>query len=82
MLEYSNRFKKKLWEIKGVSNRSECKFHSANYWFQLNGCIALGLSLKDINNDCYNDVTSSKKALKSFHSALKGGGGKAILIIE
>ena len=42
VLEYSNRFDCDLWEIKGVPNRSECKFHSANYWHDLNGCIALG----------------------------------------
>jgi hypothetical protein len=72
VLEYSNRFKKDLWELKNVDNRSECKFHSANYWFQLNGCIALGRSLADINNDGYQDVTSSKSTMKSFHKALKG----------
>lgn len=71
-LEWSNRFKSDLWELKGVPNRSECKFHSANYWFQLNGCIALGQSIKDINKDGYNDVTSSRSTMKRFHKALKG----------
>jgi len=72
VLEYSFRFKKDLWELKGVPNRSECKFHAANYWFQLNGCIALGRSLADINKDGYNDVTSSKQAMDDFHRALSG----------
>ena len=36
VLEYSDRFKKDLWELKEVPNRSECKFHSANYFRQLN----------------------------------------------
>jgi hypothetical protein len=71
VLEYSPRFKTDLWEIKGVPNRSECKFHSANYWFQLNGCIALGESYGDINKDGYKDVTNSKKIMKSFHDVLK-----------
>ena len=69
VLEYSPRFNTKLWEIKGVPNRSECKFHSANYWFQLNGCIALGRSLADINKDGYNDITSSKSTMSAFHKA-------------
>lgn len=69
--EWSNRFKTKLWEIKEVENRSECKFHSANYWYQLNGCIALGQSIKDINKDGYNDVTSSRSTMKRFHKALE-----------
>ena len=72
MLEWSNRFKKDLWEIYNVPNRSECKIHSANYWFQLNGCIALGINRKDINNDGYADVTSSRKAMAEFHKAMQG----------
>ncbi len=81
VLEYSNRFKTNLWEIKKVPNRSECKFHSANYWFELNGCIALGCSLLDINKDGYNDVTSSKNTMKAFHKSLKEF-NKVKLIIE
>lgn len=79
-LEFSNRFKKDLWEIKGVPNRSECKFHAANYWHQLNGCVALGMALADINKDGYLDVTSSGLSMKAFHKALEGH-KKAILII-
>lgn len=72
VLEWSPRFQTKLWEIKGVPGRSECKFHAANYWYQLNGCIALGQKLKDINKDGYNDVTNSRNTMKAFHTALKG----------
>jgi len=72
VLEYSDRFKTVLWEIKGVPNRSECKFHAANYWYQLNGCVALGSGLADINNDGYNDVVNSKNTMKGFHNALNG----------
>lgn len=68
--EYSNRFKKNLWEIKGVKYRSECKFHSANYWHQLNGCIALGVSPTDINKDGYLDITSSKSTMNKFEKVL------------
>ena len=72
VLEYSDRFKKYLWEIKGVPNRAECKFHSANYWHELNGCIALGNKRIDINKDGYPDVTSSVDTMKKFHELLKG----------
>lgn len=65
-LEYSNRFKTDLWEIKDVPNRSECKFHSSNYWYQLEGCIAMGIRATDMNNDGYMDVTSSKGTLKEL----------------
>ncbi len=71
-LEWSNKFKKMLWEIYGVPNRSECKFHAANYSRQLNGCIALGQNRRDIDNDGLKDVTSSKVTMKKFHEALDG----------
>tara|TARA_R110000764_G_scaffold136708_1_gene224616 strand:- start:107 stop:517 length:411 start_codon:yes stop_codon:yes gene_type:complete len=72
VLEYSNRFDCDLWEIKGVPNRSECKFHSANYWHDLNGCIALGTKYLDIDNDGFRDVLNSKNTMKKFHEVLEG----------
>ena len=80
-LEYSNKFKKDLYEIYGVPNRSECKFHAANYARQLNGCIALGNNRKDIDLDGYKDVTSSRLTMNRFHAALRGD-TEAILIIK
>jgi hypothetical protein len=71
VLEYSNKFDCDLWEIKGVPNRSECKFHSANYWHDLNGCVALGDKFMDIDNDGFRDVLNSNKTMKEFHKTLK-----------
>lgn len=71
-LEHSPRFRKKLWELKGVPGRAECKFHAANYWKQLNGCIALGNKHLDINGDGDPDVTSSRLAMAKFHKLLEG----------
>lgn len=72
VLEWSPKFQKRLWELKKVPNRSECKFHAANFWFQLNGCISLGFELGDINKDGYHDVLSSALAMIEFHNSLKG----------
>ena len=72
VLEKSPRFRKMLWELKGVPNRAECKFHSANYAKQLNGCIALGNNRADIDGDRVLDVTSSGATMKKFHDALEG----------
>jgi len=80
VLEWSDRFQTMLWEIKGVENRSECKFHAANFWHQLNGCVALGLRVKKINGDGYYDITNSKNTMSAFHAALRGK-TKALLII-
>jgi hypothetical protein len=78
--EYSNKFKRNLWELKEVPGRSECKFHSANYWRQLNGCISLGTHFKDIDKDNYLDAVNSKRTMDIFHEVLKGY-TEAILII-
>ena len=71
VLEYSSRFKQDLYELKDVPNRTECKIHPSNYWDQLNGCIALGLKLKNLNNDQYYDVTNSKATVVEFHKVMK-----------
>lgn len=66
-LEYSAKFDKNLWELKGVPGRSECKFHAANYWRQLNGCISLGRQFVDMDKDGDLDITNSGDTLASFH---------------
>lgn len=81
VLEHSPAFNKKLWEIKGVPNRSECKFHSANYWYQLKGCVALGSKTLDIDKDGYYDVSKSVSSMKDFHKALEGE-ERAVLIVD
>ena len=80
--EYSPKFERKLWELKKVPGRSECKVHPSNYWDQLNGCIAPGLSLADMNKDGYYDVTSSVTATGRFHKALQGMKETTIEIID
>lgn len=80
-LEWSEKFSQKLWEVKGVPNRSECKFHSASHWFDLNGCTSLGLDYySDFNKDGYRDLKKSRLTMDSFHKALEGY-KEAVLII-
>lgn len=81
LLEWSNRFNKMLWEIKNSGPRTECKFHSANYARQLNGCIALGQKAIDIDGDGQKDVTSSRKTMAQFHKAMEHDSIEAVLII-
>jgi len=82
VFEYSDKFDMKLWEIKGVAGRSECKIHAANYWYQLNGCISPGVEPTDLDGDGYLDVTHSADSLKSFHKALEGITETKITIVE
>lgn len=52
--------------INNVPNRDLCLFHSANYARELLGCIAPGLTHKDIDGDGNLDVTSSKIAMDTL----------------
>lgn len=67
VFEYSTRFNKHLWELKGIPGRGEIKVHAANYYNQLEGCIGVGLSMSDINKDGVMDIAESGKALAKFH---------------
>lgn len=65
---FSPRFLKYTYELQAVSGRSGIRIHSANYFYQLNGCIALGSDLLDINKDERLDVTNSKITMKAFEN--------------
>ena len=50
-------------ELKGVPNRSYIQVHSGNYTSQIEGCILVGDSIKDINKDGVLDVANIKDTL-------------------
>ncbi len=81
VLEWSPKFKKDLWELKDVPGRSECKFHAANYWMQLNGCIALCSLRKYLDGDAVMDITSSGPTMDWFHKVM-GTDTKACLKVR
>ncbi len=70
VFEKSNKFKRKLWELKKVPNRSEIKIHIANYYRDLNGCIAVGDMHTRIDSDPYPDVRNSRYTLSRLHKAM------------
>ena len=78
-LEYSPKFEKSLWELKGVPGRSECKFHAANFWRQLNGCIALGVDFDYIDGDDDLDITSSRDTMEFFHDKMEGNEARVVI---
>lgn len=82
VLEYSPTFKENLWELKGVPNRSECKIHTTNYWYEINGCIGLGLTKGDINGDGRLDMLNSRAAKDSFHAIMGDQKEAKITIID
>jgi len=82
VLEYSPRFNMDLFEIKDVPGRSECKIHSSNFWHELEGCIAPGAYLKNLDGDKYLDVAASRRALNDFHRVMGDVTVTTILILN
>lgn len=80
VFEYSPKFDMKLWELKGVPGRSEAKIHTANYYRQLNGCIAIGDLWLDIDGDGYPDIRNSRKTLERLHSVLEPYQNETLII--
>lgn len=67
--EYSPKFKRELWELKGIPGRAEIKIHNANTADQLLGCIAPGMRHGVLNGK--PAVLSSRLALSSIVDALR-----------
>lgn len=67
---WSPKFLKGTYEIQNVKNRSGIRIHSGNYFFDINGCILLGDSYKDINKDGEVDVLNSRATIKTFEDLL------------
>jgi hypothetical protein len=65
---WSPRFKQDLYILESVPNRSGIRIHVANFYTQLNGCIALGLDWGQINSDNIPDLIMSRAAMDRFHS--------------
>ena len=56
---YSEKYRHHL-HVLDVPNRDWILIHEANYVHQLQGCIAIGRTVADINADGTLDITSSK----------------------
>lgn len=78
--EWSEKYKRDLWEVKETGPRSEIKFHPLNYYFDSEGCNGLGRRPKYLNKDKYLDLTDSRNTINDFHKALAPF-DEAILII-
>lgn len=78
--EYSPKFDRYLWELKGVPGRSEIKIHVANYYRQLEGCIAVGDLHTHIDKDGVLDVRNSRNTLNKIHEIMKDVKETTILI--
>lgn len=82
VLEWSPKFKRYLYELKGVTGRSEIKIHVLTYYTQSDGCIGIGMGTADLNADGIPDLLSSRYALDKFHEAMSGITDSFITITE
>lgn len=67
---FSNHFQKHTYAILDVPGRAGIRIHSANYFSQLLGCVALGSALKDINNDGHQDIVHSGNTMAEFEKLM------------
>lgn len=67
---FSPKFLKWTYEIQNVPKRSGIRIHSANFFYQLLGCIALGSKIIDINKDGKKDVIDSRIAVNKLETLL------------
>lgn len=67
----SYRMNTMTYEVTQVPNRSGIRIHSANYFSQLLGCIALGTTLADINHDGEQDAINSRATVKKFSEVMQ-----------
>ena len=65
---YSPLFKRFTYEVLNVPNRDGIRFHVANFIKDLLGCIGLGKTFADMNNDGKMDITSSTITVKEFEA--------------
>lgn len=68
----------KCYEVLDVNGRTAILFHSANWYQQLLGCIALGRSVQVVEGFWEDSkikqlgITSSKDAVSAFHEHMSG----------
>lgn len=68
-----SRKKLVIW-IDNVPNRTAIQIHEGNFTRQIEGCVAVGLGIKDINKDGVPDVTESVSAFSALISSIKSTG--------
>lgn len=66
----SVKFNYNHFEILDVPQRTYILIHAANYFYQLQGCIAIGFNFLDINGDGWLDVTHSRLMIRKLNKIL------------
>lgn len=67
---YSNKYKRRMWQVQDVEGRSGIRIHSANFFDDIEGCISLGYTLDDLDKDGELDIVRSRDAIKQVEKDL------------
>lgn len=67
---FSPKFMKYTYLLEGTNPRSSIRIHSGNFWFDIQGCILLGDSYKDLNSDKRVDILNSRLTVNKFEQLL------------
>ena len=68
--EYSNKFERELYELKGVPGMTETKHHIGNTAEDSNGCILMGTQAGYFDNR--RAVLASGNTIERFHDMMNG----------
>lgn len=77
--EFSPKFKRNLWEIKGVPGHSELKFHNGNTPEDTDGCPLIGCKHGHLQGR--PAVLNSRRALEDFHRSMPGTGIAQLVVV-
>lgn len=68
------------WHVRDVQGRSLILIHAGNFHRDTEGCICVGRDHRDIDNDGYKDLTSSKATLRAMNNAIPVNQFKLVVI--
>lgn len=68
---FSPKFMKYTYILEGTNPRSGIRIHSASFWYNLQGCIALGSDYKQLDKDGKLDLINSRITIKAFEDLMQ-----------
>lgn len=69
---HNSKFHPDTFIVEGTEPRTVILIHKGNYYQDSAGCILLGLSFTDLNNDKFLDVKYSSEAMNKLNEICKG----------